>query len=254
VPLGEKETCSTLVDFFTATQTVSGEGILSDTAIPRKVRKARRDPEQTRAAILEVAGKLMAKDGAEGLSVSQVAQLAGVNRGTAYHHFPTRSELIEATKAWVSQKLRKEVFGEFPPGSDEYTRRDPREVIESLVNFAMEYPEFGRVWLYEVLSSSQPASDPFWHIYKAHIDTFVSSEYSQPGIDAEVHAVSLLVGVFLWPVWARTHAPSAAARRKMAQRYTDEMLRISLHGTLRKEKFPQHDAVHKVKKAKNVVQ
>lgn len=223
---------------------------MSDTAISlKKVRKSRRDPEQTRAAILEVAGKLLAKDGPEGLSVSQVAQLAGVNRGTAYHHFPTRSELIEATKAWVSEKLRHEVFGDLLPGSPEYVRRDPREIIESLVNFAMEYPELGRVWLHEVLSSSQPASDPFWNIYKAHIDSFVASEYSQPGIDAEVHAVSLLVGVFLWPVWARTHANSAAGRRKMAQRYTDEMLRTSLHGTLRKEKFPQHDAFQKNKKA-----
>jgi AcrR family transcriptional regulator len=230
---------------------VSGEGILSDTAIPRKVRKARRDPEQTRAAILEVAGKLMAKDGQEGLSVSQVAQLAGVNRGTAYHHFPTRSELIEATKASVSDKLRREVFGDALPGSEEYVRRDPREVIESLVNFAMEYPEFGRVWLYEVLSSSQPASDPFWNLYKAHIDAFVASEFSQPGIDAEVHAVSLIVGVFLWPVWARTHTHSAAGRRKMALRFTDEMLRFSLHGTLRKEKFPQLDEEHKARKSKS---
>lgn len=223
---------------------------MADSAIPRKARKSRRDPEQTRAAILEVAGRLMAKDGQEGLSVSQVAQLAGVNRGTAYHHFPTRSELIEATKAWVSNKLRREVFGDALPGSEEYVRRDPREVIERLVTFAMEYPEFGRVWLYEVLSSSQPASDPFWNIYKAHIDAFVASEYSQPGIDAEVHAVSLIVGVFLWPVWARTHTHSVAGRRKMAQRFTDEMLRLSLNGTLRREQFPQHDAPHKTKKSK----
>lgn len=223
---------------------------MGDTAVSRKTRKSRRDPEQTRAAILEVAGKLLAKDGPEGLSVSQVAQLAGVNRGTAYHHFPTRSELIEATKAWVSDKLRREVFGDAMPGTEGYERRDPREIIESLVNFAMEYPELGRVWLHEVLSSSQPASDPFWNIYKAHIDTFVDSEYSQPGIDAEVHAVSLLVGVFLWPVWARTHTNSAAGRRKMAQRFTDEMLRMSLHGTLRKEKFPQHDAQYKSKRSK----
>lgn len=215
---------------------------MSDTETPRKARKARRDPEQTRAAILEVAGKLLAKDGPEGLSVSQVAQLAGVNRGTAYHHFPTRDELIEATKAWVSDKLRREVFGDIPPGDQEYQRRDPREVVEGLVNFAMEHPEFGRVWLHEVLSSSQPANDPFWQMYKSHIDHFVESEFAQPGIDAEVHAVTLLVGVFMWPVWARAHAHSPSARRKMAQRFTDEMLRFSLYGTLRKEKFPELDA------------
>lgn len=219
---------------------MTGEGILSDTTNPRKTR-TRRDPEQTRIAILEVAGKLLAKDGPEGLSVSQVAQLAGVNRGTAYHHFPTREELINATKAWVSDSLRREVFGEYDPMDERYVRRDPRDVIDSLATFAMEHPEFGRVWLHEVLSSSQPASDPFWKIYKEHIDFFVESEFAQPGIDAEVHAVMLLVGVFLWPVWARAHVHSASGRRKMAQRFTDEMLRLSLHGTLRKEMFPQLD-------------
>ena len=34
--------------------------------------KRRRDPERTREEILEVAGRLLAEDGPEGLSVSQV--------------------------------------------------------------------------------------------------------------------------------------------------------------------------------------
>lgn len=187
---------------------------------------------------------MLAKDGPEGLSVSQVAQLAGVNRGTAYHHFPTRDKLIAATKEWVSEKLCREVFGGLPGSGDE-PQRGPRDVIEKLANFAMESPEFGRVWLYEVLSSSQPASDPFWNMFKTHIDTFVESEFSQPGVDAEVHAVTMLVGVFLWPVWARAHTQSAAGRRKMAQRFTDEMLRLELYGLLRKDKFPELETLGK---------
>ena len=203
------------------------------------VKKARRDPKRTREAILDVAGKLIGKDGPEGLSVSQVALLAGVNRGTAYHHFPTRDELLSSTKAWVSEKLCREVFGEMPPSGERETRRDPRDVIESLANFAMENPEFCRVWLYDVLGSSQPASDPFWNLYRSYIDTFVESEFAQPGIDGEVHAVLMLVSVFLWPVWARTHSRTAAGRKKMAKRFSDEVLRLILHGALRKEMFPQ---------------
>jgi AcrR family transcriptional regulator len=63
----------------------------------------RRDPTGTRAAILEAARTVLAKDGPEGLSVSQVSQLAGVNRGTAYQHFQTREQLLAATVAWVSE-------------------------------------------------------------------------------------------------------------------------------------------------------
>jgi len=69
----------------------------------------KRDPEGTREAILEAAREVLAQDGKEGLSVAQVAQRAGVNRGTAYQHFQTREQLIEATAAWVSEKLYQEV-------------------------------------------------------------------------------------------------------------------------------------------------
>lgn len=201
--------------------------------------KRRRDPEKTREAILRVAGQLLAKDGPEGLSVSQVAQLAGVNRGTAYHHFQTRDQLVNATTQWVSDRLCKEVFGTSDPAAVPEEKLDPQTVIEKLAGFAMEYPEFGRVWLFEVLSSSQPAHDPFWNIYKSHMDRFVQSEYAEPDVDDEVHAVLMLVGVFLWPVWARAHAKNEAERNDMAKRYSREIMRLSLNGTMRKDKFSQ---------------
>src|SRR5579862_4876009 len=78
---------------------------------PRRPRR-KRDPEGTREAILEAARELLAQDGKEGVSVAQVAQRAGVNRGTAYQHFQTREQLIEATKAWVSDQLYTAVFGD----------------------------------------------------------------------------------------------------------------------------------------------
>lgn len=207
----------------------------------KKVRRRKRDPDGTRTAILEAAGKLLAKDGPEGLSVSQVAQLAGVNRGTAYQHFPTREQLLEATTAWVSERLRQAVFGaqddEPPVGS-----MDPQAVAGHVAEFAMENPELGRVWLFEVLSSARPDNDPFWHQYWTQFEKFAQSDLAQPGIDAEVHSVIMLIGAFLWPVFARAQSRTAKDRQAMAQRFTSEMLRLSLYGTVRPEKFPDLDA------------
>ena len=62
-------------------------------------RRRTRNPQRTREAILEAAREVLAQDGKEGLSVAQVAQRAGINRGTAYQHFQTREQLIEATAA-----------------------------------------------------------------------------------------------------------------------------------------------------------
>lgn len=202
--------------------------------------RRKRNPDGTRVAILQAAGSLLAKDGPEGLSVSQVAKLAGVNRGTAYQHFPTREELLEATTEWVSERLRIAVFGEGPPAED-VGHVDPQEIASHMAEFAMENPELGRVWLFEVLSSHRPASDPFWNQYRSQFEKFAQTDYAQPGIDVDVHTVVMLIGTFLWPVFARNQARTAKDRLALARRYSNEMLRLSLHGTMRPEKFPELD-------------
>src|ERR1700749_4140588 len=83
----------------------------SEYLMPARRPRRKRDPEGTRELILEAARQELAQDGKEGVSVAQVAQRAGVNRGTAYQHFQTRDQLIEATAAWVSDQLYDAVFG-----------------------------------------------------------------------------------------------------------------------------------------------
>ncbi|WP_372799532.1 TetR/AcrR family transcriptional regulator [Litorivivens sp.] len=46
----------------------------------------RRDKAATREAILEAARTVLASDGPDALSLSKVANLADINRGTAYQH------------------------------------------------------------------------------------------------------------------------------------------------------------------------
>lgn len=208
-----------------------------------KSTRRRRDPDATRAAILEAAGMLLAKDGPEGLHVSQVAQLANVNRGTAYQHFQSREQLVDATTQWVSEQLRQAVFGSAAPveNGGDVSNVDPQDVIEHLSQFAMENPELGRAWLFQVLSSSNPASDPFWKAYMSRFARFAESDLAQPGIDVEVNTVLTLIGAFLWPVWARAHAQTPRERQKMAQRYSNEVVRLSLHGSMRPERYPELD-------------
>jgi AcrR family transcriptional regulator len=206
-------------------------------------RPRRRDPNGTREAILEAARAVLAQDGKEGLSVAQVAQRAGVNRGTAYQHFQTREQLIEATAAWVSQKLNESVFGDPEvAGARSVEAINIETVTEHLAEFAMENPELGRVWLFELLSSQRPGNDPFFRKYKSNFEQFAQTDLAQPGIDAEVHTVLALAGCFLWPVWARAHTRSAKERQQLAKRFSLEMLRLSLHGTLKPEKYPELDA------------
>ncbi|MET0283711.1 MAG: TetR/AcrR family transcriptional regulator [Polyangiales bacterium] len=203
--------------------------------------RRKRDPERTREAILEAAREVLAQDGKEGVSVVEVARRAGVNRGTAYQHFQTREQLIEATAAWVSDKLFRAVFGdpseldesEMPAGAADVDR-----VNDNLAEFAMENPELGRIWLFEVLSNKQPSNDPFWRFYESSFKRFAKTALAQPGIDVEVLSVLLISGAFIWPVWVRSHARTAKERHQMMKRYTREIVRLTMHGTLRSERYP----------------
>lgn len=199
-----------------------------------------RDPESTREAILAAARTVLSQDGQNGLSVAAVAQLAGINRGTAYQHFSTREQLIEATAAWVSDTLRRSVFGDAEDAAGITVESISAEhVAERLVEFAMENPELGKVWLFELLSSGRPASDPFWRQYHANMASFARTNHAAAGIDPEVLSVLTLSAIFLWPVWARSHTRSVQERKDLAKRFSQELLRLCMHGAISPQKWPQ---------------
>jgi AcrR family transcriptional regulator len=199
-----------------------------------------RDPEGTREAILEAAGTRMAKDGPEGLSLSEVAHVAGVNRGTAYQHFETRDKLVKATAEWVSEKLFRNVFGDATkPGERAIEQVDVAALTDRLADFAMDNPELCQGWLLQVLSSPEPSDDPFWREYEGSQERFAATELAQDHVDTEVLSVIMLAGAFIWPVWARAHAKTAKERRQLARRLSQEMLRISMYGSLRPEHYPE---------------
>lgn len=208
--------------------------------VEAKTRRRVRDPVATRETILEAASNLLAKDGPEGVSLSAVAHLAAVNRGTAYQHFETRERLIEATVQWVSDKLFRAVFGDPSTiGQRRVEDVDPLAMAERLCDFAMENPDMCRVWLQQVLASPDPRQDPFWREYSGSFGRFAQTDMAERGIDVEVLSVVNLAGVFFWPILARAHAHTPKQRLELSRRFSQEILRLSLFGTMRAEAFPE---------------
>lgn len=198
--------------------------------------------EATREAILAAARTVLASDGPEALSLTKVAHLAGVNRGTAYQHFQTREALVKATVDWVSKHLSTTVFGGIDFDENDRVKgieeRPVYEVIAGLVDFAVENPALGRIWLFEVLSSDTPGNDLFFRQFKQTTQQLSESEFSQSGIDVEALSVIMLAGYFLWPEWVRAHSKTDGERQAMAGRMRHEVLRLFLFGVLKPEKFP----------------
>lgn len=205
-----------------------------------KKKRRPRNPEGTREAILEAAGTILAKDGPEGLSLSEVAHMAGVNRGTAYQHFATRDKLIKAAAEWVSDKLYRNVFGEAAKASERKVEEvDVADLNDRVIDFAMQNSELCQGWLLHVLSSPDPASDPFWREYEGSLERFAATQLAQPDIDTEVLSVIMLAGAFLWPVWAQAHAKTNKERLALAHRFSQEVLRLTMYGSLRPDQYPK---------------
>ncbi|MFD3675123.1 TetR/AcrR family transcriptional regulator, partial [Streptomyces sp. NPDC058672] len=80
--------------------------------------RADRSPKQdrsraTRQRLLEAAVACLAESGWAGSTVSVVAERAGVSRGAAQHHFPTREDLFTAAVEYVAEQ-RSTALRELP--------------------------------------------------------------------------------------------------------------------------------------------
>lgn len=209
-------------------------------------RRRKRDPEFTRISILEAAKDILAKDGAEGLSISSVAKEAGVDRGTVHRHFQGKEDLVRATLDWVSQQLLEAVYegGIDVEGPAEkaatLTQAHLPDIINGMAEFnvrlaeyAIDNPEIGRIWLYDVLSRENPKDDVFYKRYVQGLQDLSHSDMAESGMDIEVLAVIMLTSYFMWPVWVGSHARGKKARKVMARRFASEVLRLAMHGMLR---------------------
>jgi AcrR family transcriptional regulator len=70
-------------------------------------RPLRSDGRVTRDKLVDAGIELMAERGQAAVTLVDVAQRAGVSRGTAYHHFATREALLAEVKASIQQELLK---------------------------------------------------------------------------------------------------------------------------------------------------
>ncbi|MFD4539976.1 TetR/AcrR family transcriptional regulator [Streptomyces bauhiniae] len=82
----------------------------------------------TRLRLLEAAVACLAEHGWAGSTVSVVAERAGVSRGAAQHHFPTREDLFTAAVEYVAERRSIALRDLFPDGPG-----DRRAVVTALV-------------------------------------------------------------------------------------------------------------------------
>src|SRR5690348_18308793 len=90
--------------------------VTTDNGVDRADRVPKQDRSRaTRQRLLEAAVACLAEHGWAGSTVAVVAERAGVSRGAAQHHFPTRDDLFTAALEHVThvraEELRRELEG-----------------------------------------------------------------------------------------------------------------------------------------------
>jgi len=193
------------------------------TSPPAAGRARVRDPEATHETILAAAQAMMAEQGPNGLTVSDVARRAGVNRGTAYQHFPTRERLVAAVLERLGRGTKAVLDASAPAGLDER--------IDATVEYFVKHPELVRLSLFRMLGGIPHPSADLWEGYVERVRQFAASPAARAGADGDMLAVILLGATMLWSLRVQSGGASPSATR----RYLRELKRLMLYGVIRPE-------------------
>lgn len=113
----------------------------SDIIILTETRPTRADAVKNRQLLLETAQRLFETQGIDAVSMSAVAETAGVGKGTLYRHFTNKTELCLALLDQDQRALQERTF--------EYLRGDepPREKLRWFVSQVLTFVMGASHWL-----------------------------------------------------------------------------------------------------------
>ncbi len=124
-----------------------------------------RNPERSRAAILDAAEKLFAEQGFDATSLNQVGAAAGVSRGTPGYFFGSKAELYQAVLERAFSEVRDYVREgrERAQASNESVETILAGAVSDYFDFLAARPHFVRLIEREALSGG-PQHDELGHL------------------------------------------------------------------------------------------
>lgn len=195
-----------------------------------------RRPDARPQELLDAALTVFADKGYRTTTLDEIAEAAGVTKGTIYHYFSTKEELLlraiehyqervfgrldEATRAGqasAAERIRAFVREGF--GGDDPARRKVHALL--LKGIGSEVPGVRRQWL-----RSGPLKG--WRLLTRLIDAGKASGEFRADVDAEVAARLLVSGLMLQLVWQQ-QAEGIAGFAISEKRLLDSAVDLFLH-------------------------
>jgi AcrR family transcriptional regulator len=147
----------------------------------------RADAARNRAAILLAAERLLVEHGH--VSVEQVAQAAGVGKGTVFHRFGSRAGLMRALmEARVAQLTEAIETGPPPLGPGAPATQRLTAFLDAVVELATR--NVALVAAYEDAAPEERQAGGVYQYWHRHVSTLIAQ--ARPELDAELLAHILL--------------------------------------------------------------
>ena len=172
--------------------------------------------DQTRAAILAAARRLIAEHGPEA-SVGRVAELAGVSRITVYNQFGSRAGLLKAVVAEARSDR------ELPDPGHELDPRNrlKRRIAEACAAWAVDPALYRQLHGYQAPADEESAAD------RALAEALAAADQLRPG--CSIKEAEDVIGVLTsFPAFDRLHKGgrrSAGSVAEILMRLAAELLR-----------------------------
>ncbi len=183
---------------------------------------------EAREALLTTGITVVAELGPEGLKVPYVASRAGIDRGLAYEHFPTRDDLIAAVNVRVSEELTSMLSMDV----------DPSSFLDYVIDYAVQHPEIARLWMYQLVSGNHLSARDSQQAYQGFMEQRLLGDSTRDGIDAEVLAQFLLGAVLAGSLYAQSEMSEERPLAEYAARFSAELKRLLLYGVMKPERWP----------------
>jgi AcrR family transcriptional regulator len=118
------------------------------------MKKKKRDPQKTRAAILEAGCRVFAEQSYTAASIRTIAREGGVPHALIRYYYPTKADLFEA----VAEKICSDLFQVCEQAFQEVSRMERVEgfslFIRRLIEFAQQQPWTFRIFLLHLSSET----------------------------------------------------------------------------------------------------
>lgn len=152
-------------------------------------RRERADAARNRAAILRAAERLLVEHGPDRVSLEQVAQAAGVGKGTVFHRFGSRSGLMRALLEDRVRRLTEGIETGPPPLGPGAPATDRLlAFLDAVIDLATR--NVALVAAYEEAAEGERQAGDVYQYWHRHVSTLIMQ--ARPELDAELLAHILL--------------------------------------------------------------